>query len=104
MRTPHSAGSAVYPITRNGSAHVPAGTTQRAQRLTASLNRSSCCANAPVEEGAGLERRMHRDDVLDNADRRQLLGSTSSLGVLRFYLGSVAHSTSRTKVAASLRL
>jgi hypothetical protein len=61
MWTPHSAASAVHPIKRNGSAHVPAGTSQRAQRLNAFLNRSGGCADAPVEEGAGLEHRGHDD-------------------------------------------
>ena len=59
MWTPHSAASAVHPIKRNGSAHVPAGTSQRAQSLNAILKRSSRRAGAPVEEGAGLEHRMH---------------------------------------------
>ena len=61
MWTPHSAASAVHPNRRNGSAHVPAGTSQRAQRLNAILNRSSRGADAPVEEGAGLEHRMHEN-------------------------------------------
>jgi hypothetical protein len=72
MWTPHSAASAVHPNRRNGSAHVPAGTSQRAQRLNAILNRSSRGADAPVEEGAGHDlklshcqiasvRRMRRD-------------------------------------------
>src|SRR5215212_3942162 len=59
MWTPHSAGSAVHPIKRNGSAHVPAGTSQRAQSLNAILKRSSRGSNAPVEEGAGLEHCVH---------------------------------------------
>ena len=33
MWTPHSAASAVHPIKRNGSAHILAGTSQRAQSL-----------------------------------------------------------------------
>jgi hypothetical protein len=57
--TPHSAGSAVHPNRRNGSAHVPAGTSQRAQNLNTILNPSSGCANSSVEEGAGLEHRVH---------------------------------------------
>jgi hypothetical protein len=61
MWTPHSAASAVHPIKRNGSAHVPAGTSQHAQRLNAILNRSSRGSDAPVEEGAGLEHRMQDD-------------------------------------------
>jgi hypothetical protein len=44
---------------RNGSVHVPAGTSQRAQSLNAILNPSSGCANSPVEEGAGPEHRVH---------------------------------------------
>lgn len=64
MWTTHSAASAVHPIRRNGSAHVPVGTSQRAQRLNAILNPSSRCANSPVEEGAGLEHRVHDDRQL----------------------------------------
>ena len=64
MWTPHSAGSAVHPIKRNGSAHVPAETSQRAQRLNAILKRSSCCADTPVEEGAGFKHRMHNNGEL----------------------------------------
>jgi hypothetical protein len=59
MWTTHSAGSAVHPIKRNGSAHVPAGPSQRAQSLNAILKSSSGCSYAPVEEGAGLEHRVH---------------------------------------------
>ena len=59
--TTHSAEPAVHPIKRNGSAHVPAGTSRRAQRLNAMRNRSGRCAEGPVEERAGLEHRMHRD-------------------------------------------
>jgi hypothetical protein len=55
MWTTHSAGSAVHPIERNGSAHVPAGTSRRVQRLNVILDHSSCCADVPVEEGTGLE-------------------------------------------------
>ena len=61
MWTTHSAEPAVHPIKRNGSAHVPAGTSQRAQRLNATRKRSSCCAEGPVEERAGFQHRMHRD-------------------------------------------
>ena len=61
MWTPHSAASAVHPIKRNGSAHVPAGTSQRAQSLNAILNRLGGCADAPVEDGAGLEHRVHEN-------------------------------------------
>jgi hypothetical protein len=61
MWTPHSAASAVHPNRRNGSAHVPAGTSQRALSLNAILKRSSRCADAPVEEGAGLEHCVHDD-------------------------------------------
>jgi hypothetical protein len=64
MGTPHSAEPAVHPNKRNGSAHVPAGTSQRAQSLNAILNPSSDCANSPVEEGAGLEQRVHDDRQL----------------------------------------
>jgi hypothetical protein len=59
MWTTHSAGSAVHPKKRNGSAHIPAETSQRAQRLNAILNKLSRGSDAPVEEGAGLEHRMH---------------------------------------------
>ena len=58
MWTPHSAEPAVHPIKWNGSAHVPAGTSQRAQSLNAILKPSSGCSHAPVEEGAGLEHRV----------------------------------------------
>src|SRR4051812_39792626 len=61
MWTTHSAEPAVHPIKRNGSAHVPAGTSRRAQRLNAMRNRSGRCAEGPVEERAGLEHCMHRD-------------------------------------------
>ena len=64
MWTTHSAASAVHPNTRNGSAHVPAGTSQRAQRLSAILNRSSGGSDASVEEGAGLEHRVHDNGEL----------------------------------------
>src|SRR5918994_720089 len=59
--TTHSAEPAVHPIKRNGSAHVPAGTSRRAQRLNAMRNRSGPCAEGPVEERAGFEHCMHRD-------------------------------------------
>ena len=59
MWTPHSAEPAVHPIKRNGSAHVPAGTSQCVQSLNAILNRSSRGSDAPIEEGAGLEHRVH---------------------------------------------
>src|SRR5215213_2224642 len=73
MWTPHSAGSAVHPIKRNGSAHVPAGTSQRAQSLNAILKRSSRGSNAPVEEGAGLEHRVHNDyQLMGNGNSRTL--------------------------------
>ena len=45
---------------------IPTGTSQRAQRLNAVLERSSRCANSPVEDRAGCPHRVHRD--------RQLLG------------------------------
>ena len=64
MRTPHSAGAAVHPIKRNGSAHVPAETSQRAQRPNAILKRSSHCPNSPVEERAGFQHRVHRNRQL----------------------------------------
>jgi hypothetical protein len=73
MWTTHSAEPAVHPIKRNGSAHVPAGTSQCAQRLSAFLKRSSRCANTPVEDRAGLEHRMHRDRQLTcHCNRRTL--------------------------------
>jgi hypothetical protein len=55
-----SAEPAVHPTTRNGSAHVTAGTSQRVQRLNAS-RLSRRCADRPVEQRAGLEHRMYRD-------------------------------------------
>jgi hypothetical protein len=64
MWTPHSAASAVHPNRRNGSAHVPAGTSQRAQRLNAILERSSRCPNSPVEDRAGCQHRVHRNRPL----------------------------------------
>jgi hypothetical protein len=73
MWTPHSAASAVHPIKRNGSAHVPAGTSQRAQSLNAIFKRSSRGTNAPVEEGAGFEHRVHNDgEFTGNGNSRTL--------------------------------
>jgi hypothetical protein len=63
----------MHPIKPNGSAHVPVGTSQRAQRLNASLKQSTRCANAPVEERAGLEHRKHNDRHLaGNGNSRTL--------------------------------
>ena len=81
MWTTHSAESAVHPIKRNGSAHVPAGTSQRAQRLNAIRNRSSRCADGPVEERAGLEHRVHDDGQFRATATAARLKPTRSLSL-----------------------
>lgn len=60
MWTTHSAEPAVHPIKRNGSAHVPAGTSQRARGPNAMPRLSRCGAGGPIEELTGLQHRVHR--------------------------------------------
>ena len=61
MWTTHFAEPAVHPIKRNGSPHVPAGTSRPVQRLNVILKASRCRSGAggSVEQLAGLEHRMH---------------------------------------------